>query len=187
MLPAATDTGLARLSLVRGGGLEPNQNGDYIRFSQADQLLAAERAEKEKLEAAWLEAEGIISDLQADNAALVHDLNRIKDHETELVNDNAAKDAAYERLEQQAIKDRKLRDEAQNDADLWRFSVDMGDQPSLLVKVWQQHKGLEADNAAQAARIKELEARLFDAANAEPGEHQEILDALEAHNSGEEQ
>ncbi len=85
------------MSLVRGGGLEPNQNGDYIRFSQADQLLAAERAEKEKLEAAWLEAEGIISDLQADNAALVHDLNRIKDHETELVNDNAAKDAAYER------------------------------------------------------------------------------------------
>lgn len=46
---------------------------------------------------------------------------------------------------------------------------------------------LKADNAAQAARIKELEARLFDAANAEPGEHQEILDALEAHNSGEEQ
>ncbi len=45
MLPAATDTGLMRLSLVRGGGLEPNQNGDYIRFSQAEELLAVKDAQ----------------------------------------------------------------------------------------------------------------------------------------------
>ncbi|NKC48130.1 hypothetical protein HED54_05725 [Ochrobactrum anthropi ATCC 49188] len=35
---------------------------------QAEKLLAAERAEKEKIEAAWLEAEGIISDLKAELA-----------------------------------------------------------------------------------------------------------------------
>lgn len=45
--PAATDTGLVRLSLVRGGGLEPNQNGDYIRFSQAVELLAAVTIERD--------------------------------------------------------------------------------------------------------------------------------------------
>ncbi len=56
----------------------------------------------------------------------------------------AAKDAAYERLEHQALKDRKLRSEAQSDADLWRFSVDMGDHPSLLVKLWRQRKAIEA-------------------------------------------
>ena len=36
---------------------------------------------------------------EADNAALIHDLNRIKDHETELVNDNAAKDARIKELD----------------------------------------------------------------------------------------
>ncbi|WP_340584025.1 hypothetical protein [Brucella pseudintermedia] len=37
---------------------------------------------------------------EADNAALIHDLNRIKDHETELVNDNVAKDARIKELEE---------------------------------------------------------------------------------------
>ncbi len=50
------------------------QEGEFsapvVLRSQAVELLAAERAEKEKLEAAWLEAEGIISDLKADNERL---------------------------------------------------------------------------------------------------------------------
>jgi len=40
-----------------------------------------------------------IRSLEADNAALIHDLTRIKDHETELVNDNAAMDARIKELE----------------------------------------------------------------------------------------
>ncbi|MDH0368019.1 hypothetical protein [Brucella anthropi] len=76
--------------------------------------------------------------------------------------DNAAKDAAYKRLEQQAIKDRKLRDEAQSDADLWRFSVDMGDHPSLLVKVWKQRKALEAKLAAAQEALEPFAAVLED-------------------------
>ena len=127
--PAATDTGLVTVKwpyqkTFNAIGAAVKIQGDR---SQAEELLAAERAEKEKLEAAWLEAEGIISDLkaelaealrgnryaqleriavqraekaEADNTALIHDLNRIKDHETELVNDNAAKDARIKELEQ---------------------------------------------------------------------------------------
>ncbi len=68
--PAATDTGLERYDMsMFGNGIVEMGGGAYVRFDQADELLAAERAEKGKLEAAWLEAEGKISDLKSDNAA----------------------------------------------------------------------------------------------------------------------
>jgi len=62
-----------------------------VTRSQAEELLAAERAEHDNTIATLM-------NLITDNAALIHDLNRIKDHETELVNDNAAKDADIDRV-----------------------------------------------------------------------------------------
>src|SRR5690606_4897895 len=64
---------------------------DYVTRSQAVELLAAERAEHDNTIAT-------LSSLIEDNAALIHDLNRIKDHETELVNDNAALTARIKEL-----------------------------------------------------------------------------------------
>lgn len=79
-MPAATDTGLVRLSLVRGGGLEPNQNGDYVSFDQAEELLAAERAEKRIwMEKAAIEAERV-ERLEADNAALAARIKELEEY-----------------------------------------------------------------------------------------------------------
>lgn len=60
-------------------------------------------------------------------------------------------------LEEQALRDRKLRDEAQHDALLWQFSIATGDQPPLLVTAWNQRK--EAVARATAAE-RELEIML---------------------------
>ncbi|OCJ67631.1 hypothetical protein A6U97_02600 [Agrobacterium tumefaciens] len=43
-------------------------------------------------------------------------------------------------LEEQALRDRKLRDEAQQDALLWKYSVATDDHPPLLVTIWNQRK-----------------------------------------------
>ncbi len=114
---------------------------DLVTRSQAEELLAAERAEKEELRLAIMgkepapdlqhgnflemaatlhracdgarkraeyaeqrlgQSEAELKQVRADNAAIIHDLNRIKDHETELVNDNAAKDARIKELEEYA-------------------------------------------------------------------------------------
>ncbi|MEN5276288.1 DUF3850 domain-containing protein [Brucella sp. TWI432] len=74
--------------------------------------------------------------------------------ETDRADKAETKLAAYEK---QLSKDRKLRNEAQCDADLWRFSVDMGDHPSLLVKVWRQRKALETQLAAAKKALEEIE------------------------------
>jgi len=57
-------------------------------------------------------------------------------------------------LEEQALRDRKLRDEAQHDALLWQYSVAAGDHPPLLVTVWNQRRDALA-RAAAAERAKE--------------------------------
>lgn len=53
------------------------------------------------------------------------------------INDSTAHIAA---LEKQALRDRKLRDEAEQDALLWQYSVASGDHPPLLVTVWNQRR-----------------------------------------------
>ncbi len=101
--PAATDTGLVtvakqwKVTAKNWSGLkpeisEPFDERELVTRSQAEELLAAERADHDNTIAT-------LSSLTEDNAALIHDLNRIKDHETELVNDNAAKDARIKELE----------------------------------------------------------------------------------------
>ncbi|PWL18871.1 hypothetical protein DKP76_07365 [Falsochrobactrum shanghaiense] len=72
--PAATDTGLVTVAYYRVNRTHlthiPHKGYDELVTRQnAEELLAAVRAENGKLEAAWLKAEGIISDLKADNAA----------------------------------------------------------------------------------------------------------------------
>ncbi|TWH01400.1 hypothetical protein L614_002400000050 [Ochrobactrum sp. J50] len=72
--PAATDTGLETFSVeVTSSGhpyMKSDPDGDYVTRSQAEEILAAEREKKDELEAAWLTAEGIISDLKAENERL---------------------------------------------------------------------------------------------------------------------
>lgn len=134
--PAATDTGLVRYDLsMFGNGIVEMGGGAYVRFDQAEELLAAERA--------------------------------------------------------RAAEKERLRFEG--DLDKWMKIIGAGItgyQPeayTLMDLACQELVRLRAENAAQAVRIEELDANLLDAADVEPGEHQEILDALEAHNSGEEQ
>ncbi len=75
--------------------------------SQAEKLLASERAEKEKIEAAWLEAEGIISDLKAELAEALRgnryaQLERIAVQRAEKAEaDNAALTARVKELEKE--------------------------------------------------------------------------------------
>lgn len=145
LAPAATDTGLVTVAEVtQGWNINYVENPPsapigtkFVDRSQAEELLAAERAEKERAKddltrvlvhfvrehfpenttfkpfddliglitqfdnASTIAREYVsrIHVLEADNAALIHDLNRIKDHETELVNDNAEKDARIKELE----------------------------------------------------------------------------------------
>ena len=76
--------------------------------------LAAERAEKFKwMEATAIEA-GRVGRLKDELKAIIHDLNRIKDHETELVNDNAAQAARIKELEAALDSD-------PSGSDLWRY------------------------------------------------------------------
>ncbi|MCX2699355.1 hypothetical protein [Ochrobactrum chromiisoli] len=69
------------------------------------------------------QAETIIAAKDADNASLIHDLNRIKDHETSLVNDNAAltervreltsPEYLTEKLEQVGVVDKEWQERAE--------------------------------------------------------------------------
>lgn len=78
----------------------------------------------------------------------------------------AAEELGYERgikdstahiaaLEEQSIRDRKLRDEAQHDALLWQCSIADGDRPPLLVTVWNQRKEAVALAAAAERELAE--------------------------------
>lgn len=105
--PAATDTGLVTVATVW-------PEGELVTRSQAEAIIRdletkiLEAAISDRLDDAgspltWQER---AEKAEADNAAkdaeiakLIHDLNRIKDHETELVNDNAAKDARIKELD----------------------------------------------------------------------------------------
>lgn len=234
--PAATDTGLETVGFVANGYFsQPRSERDWdeifqsvrtpenftavVTRSQAEELLAAERAENNRLREinkahcetvntltisgarlddtirklkadaenfadeikeaayeAWPEANDVGSDapdiirqLGRERAEFLAEVEDLKDKLYRAEADNAAQaarikelEAVYERLGQQALKDRNLRNEAQSDADLWRFSVDMGDHPSLLVKVWKQRKALEAKLAA-AEKVREAAIELDEA------------------------
>ena len=100
--PAATDTGLETVAwqdfvpstgwVASSPSSIAKDKRELVTRSQAVELLAAERAAHDNTIAT-------LSSLIEDNAALIHDLNRIKDHETELVNDNVAQAARIKELE----------------------------------------------------------------------------------------
>ncbi|WPM80937.1 hypothetical protein R5W60_04360 [Brucella pseudintermedia] len=124
--PAATDTGLVtvakqwKVTAKNWSGLKPDisepfDERELVTRSQAEELLAAEREKvlflKTAMEIAQTHCglkDKTIDSLEADNAALIHDLNRIKDHETELVNDNEVKDREIERLTKSLIIEEQL-------------------------------------------------------------------------------
>lgn len=118
--PAATDTGLVtvakqwKVTAKNWSGLkpeisEPFDERELVTRSQAEAIIAAKNATLQDA----IECVKVLTEeknkLEADNAALIHDLNRIKDHETELVNDNTALTARIKELETE-------RDEALDDA-----------------------------------------------------------------------
>ncbi|TCQ80010.1 hypothetical protein EDF68_10355 [Ochrobactrum sp. BH3] len=121
---------------------------ELVTRTQAEAIIAAERA---NTETALDQRNMTIADLarlEADNAALTA---RVKELEAE----NTA-------LEKQALRDRSLANETHSDATLWQFSVDMGDHPSLLVKVWRQRKALETQLAAARKALEPFAAVLND-------------------------
>lgn len=61
-------------------------------------------------------------------------------------------EAERDKLEKQILKDRPLRQNTIDDATMWRFSVDMGEQTSTVVKIWEQRK--EAISRAEAAEAE---------------------------------
>jgi len=75
------------------------RNEEIVTRQNAEEVIAAERMKLEASARVGLQLSEKIDALEADNASLIHDLNRIKDHETSLVNDNEAKNARIEELE----------------------------------------------------------------------------------------
>ena len=157
--PAATDTGLETVAwqafLPSTGWVASSPSSiakdkrELVTRSQAEALLVAKDAENSYLkELVAARGETVkrgddrIRKLEADNAALIHDLNRIKDHETELVNDNAAKDARIKELEAALDSD-------PDGPGLWRFwskkSIELSQQ---LRDKTNTIKALEAKLAA---------------------------------------
>jgi chromosome segregation ATPase len=65
-----------------------------------------------------------------------------------------------DKLEKQILKDRPLRQNTIDDATMWRFSVDMGEQTSTVVKIWEQRKEAISRAEAAEARVAALEAEL---------------------------
>ena len=150
--PVVTDTGLETVKPL--WGTEQAQislpNDEYVTRSQAVELLAAERAEKEafaeEIKEAAYEAWPEASDVGSDAPDIIRQLGKerkeclaeVEELRNKLYRaevDNAAKEA--ERAEQW-----RLRREMEADRDT---------QKAIAAS-------LEADNAAQAARIEELDA-----------------------------
>ncbi len=179
--PAATDTGL-----VTGLWTMTDVNGkptnvttsvndakvwrdlgyvltEYVTRSQAEELLAEKDERLKDWQNKWVQT----------------DLLRLKAEA-----DNAAKDARIKELETERTMIVSHATMGQTDG----IGLTVNDisvrVTALRNKLYDEGK---KEVEALGARIKELEEVHLDAADAEPGEHQEILAALEAHNSGEEQ
>jgi len=112
--PAATDTGLETVAwqdfvpstgwVASSPSSIAKDKRELVTRPQAEELLAAKDKQMALAETSMLEMHQELNKLEADNAALIHDLNRIKDHETELVNDNAALTARVKELEAERYK-----------------------------------------------------------------------------------
>lgn len=68
-------------------------------------------------------------------------LRRIEALGAEVAKANAERDEAIVAM----AKAREIRRDTMSDADLWKFSIDMGDHSPLLVKVWKRAKSAETD------------------------------------------
>jgi len=122
--PAATDTGLVTYAHDNGtlSGLSRNEHGPWCLRSQAEAIIAAERAEKEK----WK----VRGDQHWDTLRSIREMAREGDCERIILWVNDAGSGYTEPLE------------------------------ATVKSLTDKAVALEADNAAQAARIKELEEAL---------------------------
>lgn len=139
--PAATDTGLETFSMELTPSGHPymksDPDGDYVTRSQAVELLAAKDETIALAETTMIEMHQDLNKLEADNSALIHDLNRIKDHETELVNDNA---------------------ELTRDRDSWRRVAEKlaGEKQALEAKLAAAEKQAELAEMSSSALLVKL-------------------------------
>jgi len=122
------------------------EDGELVTRSQAEELLAAEREAQQRLLDIIEEANDDKEALEADNAALIHDLNRIKDHETELVNDNAEKDARIKELETELENGGRVKGVNTQYANALAYlEMTEDDDPEEFAKrTWDERKALEA-------------------------------------------
>ncbi|WPM80872.1 hypothetical protein R5W60_05335 [Brucella pseudintermedia] len=191
--PAATDTGLVtvakqwKVTAKNWSGLKPDisepfDERELVTRSQAEELLAAEREKvlflKTAMEIAQTHCglkDKTIDSLEADNAALIHDLNRIKDHETELVNDNEVKDREIERLTKSLIIEEQLN--AAKAARIKELEADRDHQSKLSNKLNRSHAALEAKLAAAEKTLEPLAgiADLIDAETEGMAETDELV------------
>ena len=137
---------VARLGGINGVCLQYHIDGErpeYVAMTYGEELIKRSQAE------------AIIAALQSDVTGSASVIEHLTQRAERAEADNAALTALVKglekennALEKQALRDRNLANETHSDATLWQFSVDMGDHPSLLVKVWKQRKALGTQLAA---------------------------------------
>jgi|GEM_PF-3574626 len=128
-----------------------------IKMGAETSLLVALRKAEQELQDAWM----AIHD-EATEAAKAYYAQQSR-HGEQL---RVAEELGFERgiadstkhiaaLEQQALEHRRLCDEAQHDALLWRYSISSEEHPPLLTTVWRQRqeallRAVSAENALKA-------------------------------------
>jgi len=182
-LPAVPVEGLDRYGLNWHDEMEPNSEGDYVLFSQSEANIAAEltmQVEIAQLRHLYTHlVNGTFKDVkELANGLLstvIASLERQLEAKDARVKELEAENAA---LEKQALRDRSLANETHSDATLWQFSVDMGDHPSLLVKVWMQRKALETQLAAARKALEDMVSE-YDAVDLSHDEPASMVSAVE--------
>jgi len=108
---------------------------------------------------------------EADNAALIHDLTRIKDHETELVNDNAAMDARIKELETELENGGRVKGVNTQYANALAYlEMTEDDDPEEFAKrTWDERKALEAKLAAAEKALETYRSTVKDVCESQRG------------------
>ncbi|MDH0127194.1 hypothetical protein N7376_24870, partial [Brucella intermedia GD04153] len=135
--------------------MKSDPDGDYVTRSQAEELLAAERAKKEMLAESLHIQIKRVNELEADNAAKDETIRR---------QDIALRGALleFERLKAELDFVGRVKGVNEKYANALAFlEMTENDDPEEFAECfWNKFIAIEADNAAQAARIKELEEAL---------------------------
>lgn len=172
--PAATDTGLETFSLEMQRDyafMKADPEGDYVARSRAEELLAAERAEKDRLydsqlamadgEIRMTATEEVLAHLLIDVIGAPDDVPYTPNQAQEVIERQLKRVRELDNIEEMLIDGQGDDDGAQIMPEFeagWSTMAKVEECLHLLEKRRDVIEGFEADNAAQAARIKELEA-----------------------------